>query len=174
MSSFEDQISIRVEEDEDLLKNSKLGDKTSDIVGYLSFDPNDFFKLTYDFSVDNNLTDTNYQLLKSEFAINNFITTFEYLNEKNTTNNESYISNKTTYKIDGSTNLIFKTRENKKTNVTEFYNLIYEYQNDCLVAAIEYNREYYSDGDLKPEENIFLKLTIIPFGQTNSPNLMKP
>ncbi len=25
--------------------------------------------------------------------------------------------------------------------------------------------------DLKPEENIFFKLTIIPFGQTSSPDL---
>ena len=68
-------------------------------------------------------------------------------------------------------NLIFKIRENKKTKLTEFYNLIYEYTNDCLTAAIEYNKNYYNDRDLKPEENIFFKLTIIPFGETSSPNL---
>ena len=36
---------------------------------------------------------------------------------------------------------------------------------------IEYNKDYYSDRDIKPEESIFLRLTIIPFGETNSPNL---
>ena len=36
-----------------------------------------------------------------------------------------------------------------------------------------YNKEYYDDRDIKPEENIFLKLTIIPFGETSSPNLKK-
>ena len=41
------------------------------------------------------------------------------------------------------------------------------------MAAIEYNKDYYTDRDLKPEENIFLKLTIMPFGQTNTPNLIK-
>ena len=50
---------------------------------------------------------------------------------------------------------------------------MYEYRNDCLAAAIEYNKDYYNDGELEPEENIFLKLTIIPFGQTSSPNLKK-
>ena len=50
---------------------------------------------------------------------------------------------------------------------------MYQYRNDCLIAAIQYNKDFYSDRDLKPEENIFLKLTIIPFGQTNSPNIFK-
>ena len=48
---------------------------------------------------------------------------------------------------------------------------MYQYKNDCLAAAIEYNKDYYSDRELKPTESIFFKLTIIPFGQTNSPNL---
>ena len=48
---------------------------------------------------------------------------------------------------------------------------MYEYKNDCLAASIEYNKDYYSDRDIKPEENLFFKLTIIPFGQTSSPNL---
>ena len=75
------------------------------------------------------------------------------------------------FNIDADKNLIFETRKNKKTKLTEFYNLVYQYTNDCLIAAIEYNKDYYSDRDLKPEENIFFKLTIIPFGQTSSPNL---
>ena len=30
---------------------------------------------------------------------------------------------------------------------------------------IEYNKNYYEDRDIRPEENIFLKLTIMPFGE---------
>ena len=60
--------------------------------------------------------------------------------------------------------------EFKKTNLTEFYNLIYEYKNDCLVAAIEYNKDYYSDRDIKPNEELFFSLTIIPFSKISSPN----
>ena len=78
-----------------------------------------------------------------------------------------------TYNFNETKSFTFKTRENKKTKATEFYNLIYEYANDCLKAAIEYNKDYYVDRDLKANESIFLKLTIIPFGKTTSPNLNK-
>ena len=112
-------------------------------------------------------------MLGSEFKVNNFVTTFEYLNENDTSISQSYLTNKTVFNFDNSQNLLFRTRMNKKTRLTEFYNLMYQYSNDCLVAAIEYNKEYYSDRDLKPEENIFIKLSIIPFGKTSSPDLKK-
>ena len=64
------------------------------------------------------------------------------------------------------------SRENKEKDLTEYYNLIYQYKNDCLAASIEYNKNYYDDRDIKPQENIYLKLTIMPFGQVAStPNL---
>ena len=128
-------------------------------------------KIKYDFSLDDNLKDNNYELLTTEFKVNNFVTSFEYLNENNTAGKESYFTNKTSYSINDSKSLIFESRENKKTNLTEFYNLIYQYRNDCLIAALEYNKNYYTDQDLKPEENIFFNLTIVPFGKTSSPNL---
>lgn len=45
---------------------------------------------------------------------------------------------------------------------------MYQYKNDCLSASIEYNKDYYSDRDIKPEQSVFFKLTIIPFGETNN------
>jgi len=162
---------FRIEEEKNLPRNSSLGNRTSDIVGALSFSPNNIFKINYDFSVDNNLNYKNYELLSSEISVNNFVSTFEYLNENNTTKSESYLSNKTAYFINDVNKLQFEIRENKKTKLTEYYNLIYQYTNDCLTAAIEYNKDYYSDKDLKPDETIFLKLTIVPFGSTTSPNL---
>ena len=68
----------------------------------------------------------------------------------------SYLQNETRYAFNDKNSLIFETRENKEKNFTEYYNLIYQFQNDCLTAAIEYNKEYYSDQDLKPSENLFL------------------
>ena len=164
---------FRFEEDENLPINSSLGNKTSDIMGYLNFNPNDMLKINYEFSQDENLKDTNYQLLKNDIIINNFVTTFEYLNQNNTRKKESYISNKTVYNFDKSNSFSFEARENKQTKATEFYNLMYEYRNDCLIAGIQYNKDYYTDRDLKPNESIYLNLTIIPFGQTKSPNLRK-
>ena len=55
----------------------------------------------------------------------------------------------------------------------EYYDLIYEYKNDCLTAAIKYNKDYYSDTDLKPNEEIFFSISIIPLSTFNSPNKRK-
>ncbi|MDB9827097.1 hypothetical protein OAC14_02040 [Candidatus Pelagibacter sp.] len=162
---------FRLKEDKDLPTNSSLGKKTSDIVGGISYKPNTLINIDYEFSQNENLKDTNYQLLKNEFRVNNFVTTFEYLNENNTIKSETYVSNKTVYNFDKTQKLIFEARENKKTKATEFYNLMYEYRSDCLAASVQYNKDYYSDRDLKPIESIFLKLTIIPFGETKSPDL---
>ena len=65
----------------------------------------------------------------------------------------------------------FSTRENLKSDLTEYYNLLYQYKNDCLVASIEYQKEYYNDSEIRPSENIFFNLTIIPFGTAKSPNI---
>ena len=78
----------------------------------------------------------------------------------------SYLTIQPNYKFEFNS-LSFSTRKNKKTNLTEYYNLVYQYKNDCLDASIEYNKEYYSDRDIKPDEGIFLKLTIIPFNKEN-------
>ena len=102
-----------------------------------------------------------------------FVTSFEYLNENNTKGKSSYLSNKTSFNFDNSNEISFETRENKKTKLTEFYNLIYQYRNDCLIAAIEYSKDYYTDRDLKPNEELFFSLTIIPFGSLNTPSFSK-
>jgi LPS-assembly protein len=163
---------IRAEEDKNLPSNSSLGEKMSDVFGSINYSPNSILTTGYDFALNNNLTDKNYEIFKGDIKINNFVTSFEYLNENNTKSKNSYLSNKTSYNFDNSNKISFETRENKKTKLTEFYNLIYQYRNDCLIAAIEYSKDYYTDRDLKPSENIFLKLTIVPFGQTSSPNLI--
>ena len=66
--------------------------------------------------------------------------------------------------------LSFNTRRNRKRDLTEFYNLIYQYKNDCLVAAIEYNKNYYDDRDIKPNEEIYFSVTITPFASISSPS----
>ena len=162
---------IRFEENKDLPNNSNLGDKVSDFVGLFEYKPDENFKFNYDFSLKNNLIDKNYELFGFEFYLNNLTSKVEYLNENNSNSKTSFIQNETHYKLNENNSLIFETRENKEKSFTEFYNLIYQYKNDCLSAAIEYNKEYYSDKDLQPSENLFFKISILPFGGFNSPNL---
>ena len=171
---FEAKIAsqTRLKEDKKLSQSSTLGKRSSDIVGNFKINPSEFIKFNYDFSVDENMNDTNFESLTSSLQINNFVTSFEYLNE-NTKQKNSYLTNESSFKFDSNKMIAFKTRKNKETSATEYYNLLFQYRNDCLIAAIDYNKDYYSDRDFKPEENIFFKLTIIPFGETTSPNLKK-
>ena len=162
---------FRFEENDDLPRNNQLGSKTSNFFGEILFSPNEIITTKYNASAKNNLTDINYENLIAEISLNNFVTTFDYLNENNDFSESSYLSNTTKYLINDSNSIGFSTRENNSSNLTEYYNLIYEYKNDCLSASIEYNKDYYDDRDIKPEENIFFKLTIIPFGEASSPNL---
>ncbi len=176
-SSAEEKIkfafanNLRLKENKDLPLNSNLGDKISDFVGNFEYKPNKNLKFDYDFSLKNNLNDVNYELYGFEFYLKNLTTKFEYQNENNSNLKTSYLNNETRLNLNDKNSLIFETRENKEKSFTEFYNLIYQYKIDCLTAAIEYNKEYYNDQDLKPSENLFFKLSIMPFGGFNTPNL---
>ena len=160
---------LRLDKNEDLEKDNQLGAKTSNFFGEIKYSPLSFLNTRYNLSTKNNLTDINYQNLITEIKFSNFTTTLDYLRQDEDKN--SYFLNKTSYSLDESKSLNFSTRKNLKTDLTEFYNLMYQYKNDCLSASIEYNKEYYNDRDIKPSESVFLKLTIIPFGSTSTPNL---
>ena len=154
-------------------KKSTMQNKSSDLIGLLELNPSENLEFNYEFSADNNLDTMNSSKIDGKLKINNFVTTFEFLEENNNIGTDSYITNDVRYDFDKQNSILFNTRRNRKTDLTEFYNLIYEYKNDCLVAAIEYNKDYYQDRDLKPSEEIFFKITITPFASVNSPNFRK-
>ena len=72
------------------------------------------------------------------------------------------IENSTTYEINNRNFLTFGTRRNREIDLTEYYDLIYEYKNDCLTAGIKYKKTYYSDGDLRPTQNLLFTVTLFP------------
>ena len=162
---------LRFDENENLPKTNNIGQKTSDIFSEIKYSPNKFLTTKYSTAIKNNLTDINYENFVTEFKINNFVTTFDYLNENNTQNKDSYLTNTTKFYLDDSNSIVFETRENKSSDITEYYKMMYQYKNDCLSASIEYNKDYYSDRDIKPDETLMLNVTIIPFAKATSPNI---
>ena len=62
--------------------------------------------------------------------------------------------------------LINNLQKREKTKISEIpsptFNLVYEYKNDCLIAGIKYKKTYYEDRDLKPSEDLFFTISIIP------------
>ncbi len=163
---------FRDEINEEIPTSSSLGKKSSDVVGHLKIEPNKFFNTSYNFSIDNNLDQLKYNDLTTKFSINNFVTSFKYIEERDNIGDENYLQNTTSYTFNENSTVSFSTRKNKKTDLTEFYDLIYQYKNDCLTAAIEYNKEYYNDSDIKPTEQLYFSLTIVPLGSYETKNIL--
>ena len=161
---------LRDDEEINLPTKSTLNNKGSDFIGSLILEPNKNFKFNYNFSIDNDFESSNYNLLKTDISVNKFVTSFEFLQEDDEIGSESFLSNETSYKFNNANSLKYRTRRNKKTDFTEFYNLIYEYKNDCLTASIQYNKDYYSDNELKPTEELFFSISIVPLATLNTPS----
>jgi LPS-assembly protein len=156
---------FRYDDNVDMPRQSTLNEKTSELVGDLNYNLNEFSKVGYKFSLDNNYSTLNYNEISGIFKINKLVTNFEYLEENNHIGNNHYINAGLVLELNESNSLKFRTRENFTTEATEFYNISYQYENDCLRAAVEYNKSFYSDNDLEPSENLMFTLTIIPFGK---------
>ena len=114
----------------------------------------------------------NYTKLEAELNVNNFITSFEFLEENNDFGSESYLLSDVKYNFNEGNSITYNTRRNRKTDLTEYYNLIYEYKNDCLTASIRYNKEYYSSSTKKPNEELFFNITLIPLGSTQTKSII--
>ena len=153
---------IRDQKEDDIPTSSTINQKNSDIFGSIKNQLFDNVSLTYDFSLDNDIKTFNSNAIETEISINNFITTFNFIEQRNEIGSAHLLSNTTEYQINENTSLKFSTRRNKEINLTEYYNLSYEYKTDCLTAAIKYNKVFYEDNDLKPTEDLFFSITLIP------------
>ncbi len=160
---------FRAQQNKDLPKTNNIGEKRSDIFGTLAFSHNDFIDLNYNFSLDNNANDSNYNNINLNLNVNKFVTSFEYLDDDISSDTKNFLSSSIKYNANDNHSLLFTRRENKKTGLTEYNNLIYEYSNDCLRAGIEYRKKYYSDNDTKPGEELMFTVTLGTFGTIYSP-----
>jgi LPS-assembly protein len=153
---------IRDQNENDIPTSSTINQKNSDLFGSINSQLFDNINFTYDFSLDNDMKTINSNEIETEISINNFITTFNFIEQRNEIGSTHLLSNVTEYQINKSTSLKFSTRRNKELNLTEYYNLSYEYKNDCLIAALKFNKSFYQDNDLKPSEDLFFSISLIP------------
>ena len=96
---------------------------------------------------------------------------FDFNEKSGVMGNSNVVSNTTKFIFNEFNSLSFKTRRNREIGLTEYYDLVYEYKNDCLVAGIKYRKDYYKDADIIPKEELFFSITIVPF-YTFSPDKM--
>ena len=153
---------LRDQVENDIPSNSTINRKNSDLFGSIDNRLFENVDISYGFSLDNNMKTINSHNIGTEISVNNFITSFDYFENRNELGTTHLISNSTEYKINNNISVKFSTRRNKEINLTEYYNLSYEYKNDCLTAALKFNKTFYQDNDLVPTEDLFFTITLIP------------
>ena len=100
-------------------------------------------------------------------------TLFQLVNDRGFTNNyyPNYQIIQLQYTQFMQNSFAFDMSRNLDKNLTNYYNLIYKYKNDCLEASAVFNKQFYDDSDVNSGKNIFFKISFIPFGTVNTPNL---
>ena len=153
---------FRDQNENNIPTSSTINRKNSDLFASINNQLFENISLTYDFSLDNDYKTINSNAIETKISINNFITTFNFIEQRNEIGSTHLLSNITEYQVNENTSLKFSTRRNKEINLTEYYDLSYEYKNDCLTAALRFNKSFYQDNDLKPTEDLFFSITLIP------------
>ncbi len=159
---------INEKENSKMPSKSSLDEKLSDLVGSAKLDLGKF-NLDYKFNVDQNYSDLNYNEIGASVNFDPINFDFDYLQEKKHLGNQEYFKTKIDINRDDGV-FSFQTKRNLITDSAEFYNLSYEYTNDCLRAGIVYRREFYEDSELEAENSLMFKITLTPFGSLNSPS----
>ncbi len=153
---------LRDKSDENIPTNSSLNKKKSNYFGKVTNNLNNNISFNYEFSVNHDLDQIQYNSFGTKISKNNFITKFNYIEEDGEIGSSNILENVTTFNLDEQNFFTFQTRQNREIDLTEYYNLIYEYKNDCLVAGVRYNKTYYQDRDLEPTEDFMFSIKLIP------------
>ena len=148
-----------------------LDNRFSNVVGNLNHKRGDNFNFNYNYSIDQNLKETNFNELSMDYINNNLSFNINYLEEEKKSGENEYIKSSIKYKKGDSGVLTFGSKRNLITNSSEFYDLSYEYINDCLRAGLYYRREFYNDSELEAENSLMFKITLSSFGGIESPAL---
>ena len=162
---------LKSKKNKKLPKKSKLNETRSDIFGDIYFNINDILDVGYVFSYDRDLKYSNLDSLNLGLTVNNFVTNFNYYTENHDFGDSENISNFTTYNFSKEHILRFNTTKNLRDNFMPFYKVEYEYRTDCMSINFNYNKTFYSDGNLEPDQNLSFLIKIIPFTELGVANV---
>ena len=153
---------FRDSEESNIPNQTSLNKKNSNLFGSVNYNFSEIIGVNYNFAIDNKIQKFEYNSIGLNFSLNNFITEFNFIEEEISSGNTNVFENISTYKFDQQNSIKFQTRRNREIDLTEYYNFVYEYKNDCLTAGIKFNKTYYEDRDLKPSENLMFTISFYP------------
>ena len=162
---------LRLSENYRLPNKSKLNKTRSDIVGSLNYNMNNYLGFGYYFSYDRDLKYSNLDQFNLNLNLNNFISNFYFYSENNDLEDKESIKNRTTYKLNKENQFVFEINKDLEKDFTQYYDLIYNYQTDCISINFNYNKSFFSDGNLEPNKTLSFLIKIIPFTEIGVPNI---
>ena len=157
------------EDNEDMPSSSSLDQKTSDVVGELKYNFSEIGSIDYKFSIDQNLSEINYNEISTSLNFNKIGFNLDYLEEQNHIGDEHYVNAGVSINFNQNNKLNFQTKKNFKTESTELYDLSYQYSIDWLTAGLVFRREFYEDSDVETKNSLMFTITFVPFGGVRSP-----
>ena len=159
---------ISAEENRDMPSKSTLNEKMSDIIGETSFSFNENTKITNNFLLDQNLQKFNKNQIDLDVVYPQTSFNISFLEESQHIGNAKYLQTNAGFNFNNGL-ISIGAKRNLLSNSAEFYNLSYEYINDCLKAGVAFRREFYRDRDLEPEDSLIFKITFSPLGGITAP-----
>ena len=130
---------------------------------------NENLKISNNFLLDQNLKEFNKNKVDLDLIYPKTTFNVGYLEESEHIGNQKYIQSKASFNFESGI-ISFNAKRNLLSNSAEFYDLSYQYINDCLKAGVAFRREFYKDKDLEPEDSLIFKVTFSPLGTVTTPS----
>ena len=156
---------LKDKKNNDLPTKTKLNQTRSDIIGNLLYKFDNNIEKKYNFSYDRDLDYSNYNSINTKLGINKLVTTFDYITENHELGDSEIITNNTSLKLTDEHSIKFNATKDLKDDFTQFYKLSYEYKTDCLMANFEYQKNFFRNGGLVPDESVVFLIRFIPFAE---------
>ena len=161
---------LNEKENKKMASITSMDEKLSDFVGASSYNLTEKLELNYNFAIDQSYKEINYNEIGTRIDFNPIQIKFDFTEESKHIGNQKYFKTKIDLSQSENSLISFSTKRNLINDSSEYYNLSYEYLNDCLRAGLVYRREFYEDSELEAEDSLMFKITLSPFGNINSPS----
>ena len=121
--------------------------------------------MNYNFSYDRDMNYSNYDAIGLNLSAQNFGADFDFISENEDFGDSEIIKINTRYNFARDQVINFNTTKDLKDDFTQFYRLAYTYETDCLSANFQYNKTFFRDGNLEPDQSLFFVITFKPYAE---------
>jgi len=155
---------IKFNEDLDMPTKSSLQNKNSDLVTKVNYLSPGNFDVSLKNTLDNGFNHAYYNDLNVKTFLKEGEINFNFYEKNNHIGNERYAKVNLISYLTDSTKLRIETDRNLKTDLTNSHKLGIENENECIKYGFYFQKNYFTDKDLKPATSVFFGVTLLPFG----------